>query len=831
MTAPAYAYEPLKQEDAPAQPAPSSARRRLGAFAALFLGTIAFSAIVFRPAAQIEDLIFHDAAAEDAPTLAQCAAPVVSAAKPPAPINPWASLTVDETSDVQRWLEAPERGLNLTRAQGSVMSDNVIFLIERHYPAKVDALAYLDNPVPELEPAKYARVSIHEGTIPAVKVYLVGPLPTSEETTMRELTEIYHRDIPFNARSYITGDELPQMLGKVIPPLADAMQELFNGSARGLPNDTFVASGSAPFSYDGEFRRMWISWRRNAPGPWLHPIGFWQYVDMSGTDPEEWKILKVVYNKQVFDSVDDFNAALKDGTLVRSHHDSNADVSWATRKPSGPVRDLEHLPGPRSVSFAGLRFRIDRKTQFVSWMGWSMYLGFDRDMGLNFWDIRIKGERIIYELSPQEAIAQYSGNDPLQASTAWLDRHFGMGKSVRDMLPGYDCPHEAVFLPATTHSGLGSVRVERAICIFEQDSGKPITRHTGYLAGEFGAVKGYTLTIRSISTVGNYDYLFDYLFHLDGTMEVKLSASGYLQGGFWEPSQNGYGGRIRDSSMGNLHDHIINYKVDFDIAGVKNTPVNTTISQEVVHQPWFSDDWGADVTQGLITKTFIKNEDEALLKWPANFQGGFSVVNQAEKNRWDMPRGYAVHPGMSPIHNTVVGSRRMLKNANWARYNMAFSRRKESEPSSSNAWNMNLPGAPVVDFHDFFDGESLEQEDVVAWINVGMHHLPQAEDSPNTKTNIATTGFILTPLNFFDSDISMEMSNAIVLTAPLNPGDPFTFDNYGVDLGLTCVPAAPAPFEYTPFKSFDVEGKQMPYGSMEDVRKDAEGYHRIRIEL
>ncbi|KAI5825435.1 amine oxidase catalytic domain-containing protein [Schizophyllum commune Tattone D] len=832
MTAPTYAYEPLKQEDAPApQPAPSKARRRLGAFAALFLGTIALSALVFRPAGKLEDLILHDAS-DDLLPLAQCAAPSVSSAKPPAPINPWASLTVEETSSIQRWLEAPERGLNLTRAHGSSMSDNVIFLIERYYPSKADALAYLDDPIPAKEPLKYARVSIHHGTIPAVKIYLLGPLPISEETSMRELTEIYHRpDVPFNARGYLTGNELPELLGRITPPLADAMLELFNGTANGSPNDTLVASGSGPFSFDGEFRRMWISWRRNAPGPWLHPIGFWQYVDMSGTDPEQWKILKVVYNKQVFDSVADFNTALKNGTLVRAHHDSSADVSWATRKPTGAVRDLEHLPGPRSVSFAGLRFRVDERTQYVTWMGWSMYLGFDRDMGLNFWDIRIKGERIIYELSPQEAIAQYSGNDPLQASTAWLDRHFGMGRSVRDMLPGYDCPHEAVFLPATTHSGVGSVHVPRAICIFEQDSGKPITRHTGYAEGEFGAVKGYTLTIRSISTVGNYDYLFDYVFHLDGTMEVKLSASGYLQGGFWEPTQNGYGGRIRDTSMGNLHDHIINYKVDFDIAGLENTAMNTTVSQEVRHEPWFSDDWGADHTQGVITKTPIKNEDDALLKWPTNFQGGFSVVNMEKKNRWDVPRGYAVHPGLSPIHNSVVGSRRMLNNANWARYNMAFSKRKETEPSSSSAWNMNLPGAPMVDFHKFFDGENIEQEDIVAWINVGMHHLPQAEDSPNTKTNVATTGFILTPLNYFDSDISMDMSNAIVLTAPANPGDPFTFDNYGVDLGYTCVPAAPAPFEYKLGTTYDWEGRAVPYDSIEEFRKDAEGYHRIKVEL
>ena len=65
---------------------------------------------------------------------------------------------------------------------------------------------------------------------------------------------------------------------------------------------------------------------------------------------------------------------------------------------TGPQRDLDHLPGPRSVSFAGLRFRVDRDQQYVSWMGWGVYLGFDRDMGLSLWDIRFRDERIVYEV-------------------------------------------------------------------------------------------------------------------------------------------------------------------------------------------------------------------------------------------------------------------------------------------------------------------------------------------------------------------------------------------------------------------------------------------------
>ena len=65
----------------------------------------------------------------------------------------------------------------------------------------------------------------------------------------------------------------------------------------------------------------------------------------------------------------------------------------------------------------------------------------------------------------------------------------------------------------------------------------------------------------------------------------------------------------------------------------------------------------------------------------------------------------------------------MLENANWARYNLAVSLRKDTEPSSSTMWNLNLPGEPMINFHKFFDSENITQKDLVAWVNVGMHHV------------------------------------------------------------------------------------------------------------
>ncbi|KZV64877.1 amine oxidase catalytic domain-containing protein [Peniophora sp. CONT] len=840
-------YELLKNDEQQLAPAPRRglSSRRIAVSGALILSAVVLSVFYAFPPygtpAELAAAGYSDSTglfAEDGSSVQQCSANTPLPAKPPAPVNIWAPLTVPETTEIYDWMHDPARGFNLTHIKTAALSDNVLYHIEAFRPTKADALAYLAEPIEDNLPARYARVNIQHGVTPAIRDYLVGPLPISANTSVVPLTDHSHLpgdEIPFNARGFLGVGELRPLLEQICTPeFAVVTQDLLGGIALGHDNDTLMAGMNAPMSFDGTFRRAWLSWKRNVPAPWLHPVAFWQYVDISGTDPSQWKILKVVYNRQIYASIPEFMEAFHNGTLKRlpprPEHD---DPSWSTRKPPSMAkkeRDLDWLPGPRSVSFAGLRFRVDFATQYISWMGWGMYFGFDRDMGLSLWDIRFRGERIIYELAPQEAMAQYAGDDPMQATTAWLDRFFGMGAAVRDMIPGYDCPDEAIYLPATTFTLEGSIKRSRAICVFESDTHKPITRHTGFHQDEMGAVKGFVLTVRSIATVGNYDYLFDYMFHIDGTIEVRLSASGYLQGGFWEKRQEGYGAPIQATSMGSLHDHVINYKVDLDVVGEANSLLATTTAVEEVEHPWLDEDWGRTVVQQKISRNYIETEDDALLFYPKNFQGGYSIVNKDEKNKWGISRGYAVHPGYSPIHNTVVGSKRLLNNANWARYNLAVSARKENERTSSSMYNMHLPGTPPVDFHKFFDGDSLTQTDLVAWINVGTHHLPQAEDSPNTRTNVATSSFMLTPLNYFDADVSMESRNAIVLNGPLTPGSPYTFDDYGVK-PAHCLPQPVPAFEYSGLTAFGLDGKKAPPAEQEELRKQAELFHRIKIEI
>lgn len=86
--------------------------------------------------------------------------------------------------------------------------------------------------------------------------------------------------------------------------------------------------------------------------------------------------LQVVYRRQVFQSKEEFIEAYNNGTLNIEPESDPTDLEWSTRKRVGLFRDLDHLSGPRMVSFSGPRFRVDKEQRYVSWMGWEFYMGF-----------------------------------------------------------------------------------------------------------------------------------------------------------------------------------------------------------------------------------------------------------------------------------------------------------------------------------------------------------------------------------------------------------------------------------------------------------------------
>jgi primary-amine oxidase len=233
------------------------------------------------------------------------------------------------------------------------------------------------------------------------------------------------------------------------------------------------------------------------------------------------------------------------------------------------------------------------------------------------------------------------------------------------------------------------------------------------------------------------DYMFDYGFHLDGSLEVSVRASGYLQSSFYYPTQGKWGPRIQQATQGSLHDHIITFKGDFDIVGTGNSLQVSELKASNQSQPWFPE---LGVFEQMVMDVSMM-EEEQQFNWAANNQAMYVVLNPNATNKWGEMRGYRIVPGRSNLHLTTLNSPWSLKNSEFAKTHLAVSRQHDNEVFANSVQNANLPWAPQQDFSKFFDGENIENEDLVVWFNLGMHHFTRSEDVPVCVSEICMVAF------------------------------------------------------------------------------------------
>ena len=344
-----------------------------------------------------------------------------------------------------------------------------------------------------------------------------------------------------------------------------------------------------------------------------------------------------------------------------------------------------------------------------------------------------------------------SASDPFQAANAYTDMEYGFGASAFQLVSGFDCPAYAKFLNASFNGGESSHIHPSSICLFEYDPGYPIQRHT---APTYVSVsKNILFTVRSAATVGNYDYVFDYDFYLDGAIHVTVKASGYIQSSFWATNmgpQDGF--HIHDNLAGSMHEHVLQFKLDLDVAGTANSLMKAELVPVSQTYPWSN---GKTINTMTFQRNLITNEDDSKINWDDNMNTMYSIVNKDATNKYGEYRGYKVTPGTAQ-HNrlTIQNSSILGPTANWAKNHLNVVQRKDTEPHSVYAYNAYDPEVPLIDFAKFHNGESLEQEDLVVYFNLGMHHVPDTSDLPNTVYTSSQSSMIIAPQNYLLGDPS-----------------------------------------------------------------------------
>ncbi|KAH6664360.1 copper amine oxidase [Plectosphaerella plurivora] len=685
--------------------------------------------------------------------------------------SPFKVFSDSELQGLAAWLHAPEQGLNLTdpTSPNLTISDNYIWHIEELKPNKTDVLAFLEE---GKAMPRFARVVINEGgkEVPWVTEYSVGPLPICNGRTKIEPLDYFYNGVN-GPRIGIDGrfsdgalrKPIEECVTKYMSSIADITQDILGLSYYGRTDNrtTLAYFVTNPSSRDGTNSLVWSAWRRKGLANYLQITDFSVRWDFSGTDGSLYKLAMIFYNNVVYTSVEDFREAWEKGEIEKRPF-MTEDESFIRKDRKGTPRDLEDRMAPTVIEPEGKRYKVDTKNKYIEYMGFKFYTRFDRDVGIQFYDIKFKEERIMYELSLQDAIAQYSGNNPFQSTTAYMDRYYGIGAQVGRLIPGYDCPYHATYWDSTFSAGLSSMTVNNSICIFETDIGVPVTRHTDPTYMQ--ATKGSKLVVRQIATIGNYDYLWDYSFYVDGTISVDAHASGYVQATYYRPEDEGlFGPRIAESISGTLHTHVMNFKADFDIVDAQNTILKTEIVVEnVTHE--FIPEYGPIERMRYDIKE-IETEDEGILNPAPNGQTMYTVVHKNALNKWGEARGYRILPGLSNVHLPSMRSPFFLKSAEFAKQAMAITRHHDSEQGASAALNQNVPEAPLVEFWKFLDGESLVQEDIVAWVNLGMQHYTRSEDIPNTLMSEAHSSIMFAPQNFGTTEGTVDLQNAIIYNA------------------------------------------------------------------
>jgi primary-amine oxidase len=289
--------------------------------------------------------------------------------------------------------------------------------VELMTPNKTDALAYMDgNGNGNAAPTRYARVvlDVRATEHPYFQEILVGPLPlVNDSTTWRPLDYTWTRKTGGQVRNLVPDVDIMNdaWLNKIGASVADVTLDLWNLSMVGLENDTLRTWGIDPPIEVGDRFKRWDQF-------WSKPLGIFDVTsvmqmglfflsDVTGRDPSKWTVEGWYYNGIFYETTEKFRTAYWSGKVEKLQ--GNIDGEWAHTDQRGPILPHDTKTPPVATAPQGARFSIDTENKYVEWMGWSFYLGFKYDTGMVFHDIKYRGQRILYELGMQEALAHYAG--------------------------------------------------------------------------------------------------------------------------------------------------------------------------------------------------------------------------------------------------------------------------------------------------------------------------------------------------------------------------------------------------------------------------------------
>jgi primary-amine oxidase len=397
----------------------------------------------------------------------------------------------------------------------------------------------------------------------------------------------------------------------------------------------------------------------------------------------------------------------------------------------------------------GPSFHLDGAA--VRWQGWRFRIGFNQREGLVLHEIGYeRGDAvrpIIHRLALDEIYVPYAIPDPNWAWRAALDvGEYNVGQYSEPLEKDVDVPENAVFVDEFTPSDVGTADGEpafelpHAVALYERDAGSLWDR-TDPTTFERDARFARELVVTNAYSNGNYTYNIEYVFRLDGGIDVVAGATSTTlnRGVATAADGSAFSTLVTPNIAAPMHQHFFNFRIDFDVDGTSNRVVERNF-QSV---PSGSGNAFSAIESVLTREGFRDHAPDR----------AWSVESTTEDNAVGHHTGFELVPGnvTRPYSQATYPP---LQQAPFAQHGLWVTRYRDGELSAVGDYpNQGPAGEGLTRYVS--DNADVNGRDLVVWYTAGFTHEPHVEDYPVMP--VERIGFSLRPAGFFDQNPALDV--------------------------------------------------------------------------
>jgi primary-amine oxidase len=368
-----------------------------------------------------------------------------------------------------------------------------------------------------------------------------------------------------------------------------------------------------------------------------------------------------------------------------------------------------------------------------------------------------KWRPVLYRASLSEMMVLYGhSNQHWFYRNAFDEGEYGIGRYSGSLDIGNDVPAYAKTFDAAFSDDFGKpIVVKDAVAVYERDGGL-LWKHRDMYGGSNESRRGRDLVIGFITTISNYDYGLNWVFHEDGSMELEAQLTGIMLAKSSKMTKMDHSSDDPDAKFAHLvapnvvaphHQHFLNFRLDLDVDGTANSVA------ELDARPLPEGDENPYLNAFVMEENPIKSEKNGIRDLSYATQRKWKIFNPATSNRLGYHSSFILIPGENAAPFLHKDSP-LRKRGGFVNHPVWFTQFRDEERFAAGPYPLQRKtsdGLPVWTAED----RSLDKQDVVLWYTFCVTHAPRPEEWPVMTTH--KTGFKLIPAGFFDHNPAIDV--------------------------------------------------------------------------